>query len=288
MLRPIGDMKTYQAMVNNAKQIEMICNSFGEANQLKNTIELVGGKEMVLIAECFVRQIYRESGEDFNGYYGVSVMMDDRNAASFDFAKQLMENAQFKSKIEQETEFFEPLGAEDLRFNNYIERIYNRLLIKSIYNRLLIKSKELRGARKSPLFERNSMKIEEINKQIQKENETIAKLYSQIWEYQEAITRLKSERESIIFALPDDETSFIDNWLNEKFGISSQKAARLKSIFKEDDSRIGNSEVEAAVVALYFTRTHKTLQQNLFRICCNLLREKGYIDSTTKIYLPYI
>lgn len=287
MLRPIGDMKTYQAMVNNAKQIEMICNSFGEANQLKNTIELVGGKEMVLIAECFVRQIYRESGEDFNGYYGVSVMMDDRNAASFDFAKQLMENAQFKSKIEQETYFFEPLGAEDLRFN-YIERIYNRLLIKSIYNRLLIKSKELRGARKAPLFERSSMKIEEINKQIQKENETIAKLYSQIWEYQEAITRLKSERESIIFALPDDETSFIDNWLNEHFGISSQKAARLKSIFKEDDSRIGNSEVEAAVVALYFTRTHKTLQQNLFRICCNLLREKGYIDSTVKIYLPYI
>lgn len=287
MLRPIEDMKTYQTMLNNAKQIEMICNSFGEANQLKNTIELVGSKEMVLIAECFIRQIYRESGEDFNGYYGVSVMMDDRNAASFNFAKQLMENVQFKSKIEQETDFFEPLGAEDMRFN-YIERIYNRLLIKSIYNRLLIKSKELREARKAPLFERSSMKIEEINKQIQKENETIAKLYSQIWEYQEAITRLKSERESIIFALPDDETSFIDNWLNEKFGISSQKAARLKSIFKENDSRIGNSEVEAAVVALYFTRTHKTLQQNLFRICCNLLREKGYIDSTTKIYLPYI
>ena len=287
MLRPIGDMKTYQTMLNNAKQIEMICNSFGAANQLKKTIELVGPKEMVLIAECFIRQIYRESDKDFNGYYGVSVMMDDRNAASFDFAKQLMKNAQFKSKIEQETDFFEPLGAEDLRFN-YIERIYNRLLIKSIYNRLLIKIKELREARKAPLFERSSMKIEEINKQIQKENETIAKLYSQIWEYQEAITRLKSERESIIFALPDDETSFIDNWLNEKFGISSQKAARLKSIFKEDDSRIGNSEVEAAVVALYFTRTHKTLQQNLFRICCNLLREKGYIDSTVNIYLPYI
>lgn len=287
MLRPIEDMKTYQTMLNNAKQIEMICNSFGAANQLKKTIELVGPKEMVLIAECFIRQIYRESDKDFNGYYGVSVMMDDRNAASFDFAKQLMENVQFKSKIEQETDFFEPLGAEDMRFN-YIERIYNRLLIKSIYNRLLIKSKELREARKAPLFERSSMKIEEINKQIQKENETIAKLYSQIWEYQEAITRLKSERESIIFALPDDETSFIDNWLNEKFGISSQKAARLKSIFKEDDSRIGNSEVEAAVVALYFTRTHKTLQQNLFRICCNLLREKGYIDGTTKIYLPYI
>lgn len=50
MLRPIEDMKTYQAMVNNAKQIEMICNSFGEANQLKNTIKLVGSKEMVLIA----------------------------------------------------------------------------------------------------------------------------------------------------------------------------------------------------------------------------------------------
>lgn len=75
------------------------------------------------------------------------------------------------------------------------------------------------------------MKEEKINKQIQKENETIAKLYSQIWEHQETITRLKSERESIISALPDDETSFIDNWLNEKFGISSQKAARLKSIF---------------------------------------------------------
>ena len=187
MLRPIEDMKTYQAMVNNAKQIEMICNSFGEANQLKNTIKLVGSKEMVLIAECFIRQIYRESGEDFNGYYGVSVMMDDRNAASFDFAKMMMGHVPFKRTIEQETEFFEPLGAEDLRFN-YIERVYNRLLIKS----------------------------------------------------------------------------------------------------KEDDSRIGNSEVEAAVVALYFTRTHKTLQQNLFRICCNLLREKGYIDSTTKIYLPYI
>ena len=114
-------------------------------------------------------------------------MMDDRNAASFDFAKQLMKNAQFKSKIEQETDFFEPLGAEDMRFN-YIERMYNRLLIKS----------------------------------------------------------------------------------------------------KEEGSRIGNSEVEATVIVLYFTRTHKTLQQNLFRICCNLLREKGYIDGTTKIYLPYI
>ena len=187
MLRPIEDMKTYQTMLNNAKQIEMICNSFGAANQLKKTIELVGPKEMVLIAECFIRQLYRESDKDFNGYYGVSVMMDDRNAASFDFAKQLMKNAQFKSKIEQETDFFEPLGAEDMRFN-YIERMYNRLLIKS----------------------------------------------------------------------------------------------------KEEGSRIGNSEVEATVIVLYFTRTHKTLQQNLFRICCNLLREKGYIDGTTKIYLPYI
>ena len=103
MLRPIEDMKTYQAMVNNAKKIEMICNSFGEANQLKNTIELVGSKEMVLIAECFIRQIYRESGEDFNGYYGVSVMMDDRNAASFDFAKTMMGHVPFKRTIEQET-----------------------------------------------------------------------------------------------------------------------------------------------------------------------------------------
>lgn len=60
-----------------------------------------------------------------------------------------------------------------------------------------------------------SMKVEEINEQIRKENEAIAKLYSQIWEHQEAIARLESERESIVLSvLPDDETSFIDNWLN--------------------------------------------------------------------------
>ena len=77
-----------------------------------------------------------------------------------------------------------------------------------------------------------SMKVEKINEQIRKENEAIAKLYSQIWEHQEAIARLESERESIVLSvLPDDETSFIDNWLNEHFGISSQKEARSKSIF---------------------------------------------------------
>lgn len=76
------------------------------------------------------------------------------------------------------------------------------------------------------------MKVEKINEQIRKENEAIAKLYSQIWEHQEAIARLESERESIVLSvLPDDETSFIDNWLNEHFGISSQKEARSKSIF---------------------------------------------------------
>ena len=71
-------------------------------------------------------------------------------------------------------------------------------------------------------------KVEKINEQIRKENEAIAKLYSQIWKHQEAIARLESERESMLSVLTDSE---IDNWLNEKFGISSQKAARLKSIF---------------------------------------------------------
>ena len=75
------------------------------------------------------------------------------------------------------------------------------------------------------------MKIEEINKQIQKENETIAELYSQIWKHQEAIACLESERESMLSVSPDSETSFIDNWLNEHFGISSQKEARSKSMF---------------------------------------------------------
>ena len=71
-------------------------------------------------------------------------------------------------------------------------------------------------------------KVEKINEQIRKENEAIAKLYSQIWKHQEAIARLESERESMLSVLTDSE---IDNWLNEKFGISSQKDARSKSIF---------------------------------------------------------
>lgn len=187
----------------------MICSRFGTANQLKKAIELVGIKEMVLIAEIFIRQIYRESEEDFNGYYGISVMMDGRNSSSFDLAKQLMENDQFRSKIEKETKFFEPLGKEELRFN-YVERMYNRLIIKS---------KEEDNHKDNP--------------DISYHNENL--------------------KESHI-----------------------------------EDNHIGNSQVEAAVIALHFTGIHKTLQQNLFRISCNLLREKGYIDSTVKIYLPYI
>lgn len=71
-------------------------------------------------------------------------------------------------------------------------------------------------------------KVEKINEQIRKENEAIAKLYSQIWKHQEAIARLESERESMLSVLTDSE---IDNWLNEHFGISSQKEARSKSMF---------------------------------------------------------
>lgn len=173
-------MKSYETILDNAKQLEAVCNSFGVDNQVKKAIDLFGEREMLMISGCFIRQIHRESADDFKGYCGGSIMMDDRNAASFESAKQLMNDPEFASELEQLTIFFTPLGEKEMRFN-YCERIYIRMCMD------------------------------------------------------------------------------------------------------EQDNHI-----EATVVALYFTQVHRTLQQNLFRVCCNLLREKGYIDGTTKIYLPYI
>lgn len=70
--------------------------------------------------------------------------------------------------------------------------------------------------------------VEEINKQIQEEHNYIVHLYAQINSYEQNLARLKAERQA---AQKKKDELFIDNWLNEHFGISSQKEAMQKSIF---------------------------------------------------------
>lgn len=70
--------------------------------------------------------------------------------------------------------------------------------------------------------------VEEIDKQLQEESDYLRQLYSQIKRYAESIARLKKERQK---AEEYEQKSYIDNWLNEKFGIKNQIEARKKSIF---------------------------------------------------------
>ena len=70
--------------------------------------------------------------------------------------------------------------------------------------------------------------VKEIDKQIQEEHDYMVKLYAQINAYEESIERLKKERK---VAEEEELKTYIDNWLNEKFGIENQIEARKKSIF---------------------------------------------------------
>ena len=70
--------------------------------------------------------------------------------------------------------------------------------------------------------------VKEIDKQIQKEHDYIVQLYAQINSYEQSVEYLKAERQD---AEKKENEMFIDNWLNEHFGIQNQKEARQKSIF---------------------------------------------------------
>lgn len=70
--------------------------------------------------------------------------------------------------------------------------------------------------------------VKEIDKQIKKEQDCVNQLYAQIISYEKSIERLKEEKES---AEKEEAELFVDNWLNEHFGIPDQKEARQKSIF---------------------------------------------------------
>ena len=70
--------------------------------------------------------------------------------------------------------------------------------------------------------------VKELDLQIQKEHDIIVQLYAQIEAHENSIKRLKAEKD---VAKEVEDKKFIDNWLNEHFGIPSQMAARQKSIF---------------------------------------------------------
>ena len=70
--------------------------------------------------------------------------------------------------------------------------------------------------------------IKEIDEQIIKEYGYINQLYTQIDAHEKSIKLLKEEKEEV---KKKEEEQFIDNWMNEHFGIPNQKEARQKSIF---------------------------------------------------------
>ena len=71
--------------------------------------------------------------------------------------------------------------------------------------------------------------IKEINKDMIREYGYInQQLCTQIDSHEQSIEHLKAEREDV---KKEEEKQFIDNWLNEHFGILNQKEARQKSIF---------------------------------------------------------
>ena len=70
--------------------------------------------------------------------------------------------------------------------------------------------------------------VKEIDKQIQKEHDYIVQLYAQINSYEQSMEHLKAERQA---AEKKENEMFIDNWLNEHFGIQNQKEAMKNSIY---------------------------------------------------------
>lgn len=68
----------------------------------------------------------------------------------------------------------------------------------------------------------------EINEQLQRENRQIAELSAQIKSLEQNVECLKEEHKA---AEEQEHKEYIDNWLNEKFGIKTQEDARKKSIF---------------------------------------------------------
>lgn len=70
--------------------------------------------------------------------------------------------------------------------------------------------------------------VKELDLQIQKEHDAIVQLYAQIEAHENSMKRLEAEKD---VAKEVEEQNFIDDWLNEHFGIPSQMAARQKSIF---------------------------------------------------------
>lgn len=61
--------------------------------------------------------------------------------------------------------------------------------------------------------------VKEIDKQIEKEQDCVNQLYAQINSYEKNIERLKEEKKA---AEKEEAELFVDNWLNEHFGISNQ------------------------------------------------------------------
>ena len=65
----------------------------------------------------------------------------------------------------------------------------------------------------------------EIDEEIVREYSYMNQLYAQIDSYEQSIKHLKAEREDV---KKEEEKQFIDNWLNEHFGILNQKEGNLR------------------------------------------------------------
>lgn len=70
--------------------------------------------------------------------------------------------------------------------------------------------------------------VKEIDEQLKKEHDYMTQLYAQIKAYEMSISHLKRERK---IAEKEESNTYIDNWLNKKFGIKNQTEARLKTLF---------------------------------------------------------
>lgn len=75
----------------------------------------------------------------------------------------------------------------------------------------------------SQIIKEGIRSVAEIDRQIQEEHDHMIQLYAQIHAYEASIEHLKQERK---VAEAEELNSYIDNWLNKKFGIKSQKDAR--------------------------------------------------------------
>ncbi|MGN0513063.1 MAG: hypothetical protein ACI4GD_02200 [Lachnospiraceae bacterium] len=78
-------------------------------------------------------------------------------------------------------------------------------------------------ASRSQIIKDGIRSVAEIDRQIQEEHDHMIQLYAQIHAYETSIEHLNQERK---VAEAEELNSYIDNWLNQKFGIKSQKDAR--------------------------------------------------------------